>query len=606
MNPRNRLWFWAAGVAAVVVVVAVVARPWLRHNAPAVASSPADAASPTDSTPQSLPEADREHIWAIEHQGLVLKKLGFGPLKKALQDADRSALLGLFADDFRGEELGDPRSIGLATDAVQARREEEVEGRARRPLDRAAFADRLLSYRRRFAAPPNIDVALMTLSPETTDEGDWKGEVQVRLWGEAAPQIRMSSVPLIASKSAAAPAEVVLNLQFRIQAPTEENLAHGGWLRSCAVRQSVVEDAPSFLFQDATARRGIDASLYYDNWKRGAKPLQTSTGGVYLADFDRDGCLDMLVVDINRITLYKGLPNGNFTDVTSSVGLPALPQRSLAAAFIDLDGDGWEDLILGGAVYHNVSDGNGGRRFEDVTYQCNWRLPDDALGIAVCDYDRDGHMDFYVTRAGKLKASSWVDGTGAGGGNRLWHNTGDGFLMEDVTDRSGTSGDARSTFSAVWLDADNDGWPDLYVINEFGNGVLLLNNHDGTFREKLLADGPADFGSMGVTCGDVDNDGNIDLFVNSMYSKAGARIMSNVPDGAYPPRLMAQMRRFVKGSQMWMNHGGAQFQPKAKDYQVAAVGWAYGAALVDVDNDGWLDLYATSGFVSEDHNTPDG
>ena len=602
---RVCFWLGVAGLAVLIGAAGLVVRPWLRHDAPAAVPSAEDAAPP-DSSPRSLPEGDREHIWAIEHQGLVLKKCGFGALKKALRDADRAALLDLLAADFRGEELGNPREVALDADYLQARREEEADGQPRRPLGREEFVGRLLDYRRRFAAPPDMDLALMTLSPEAADDGPWKGEVQLRMWGEASRKVRLSDAPPVSPKPAGARAEVILTLQFRVHRPTEDDLSHDGWLHSCAIRQTVIEEAPQFLFQDVTARRGIDAGLFYDNWTRGSQPLRTMTGGVYLTDFDRDGCLDMLVVDVNRIVLYKGRPDGTFTDVTASVGLPPRPEHRLAAAFIDLDGDGWEDLILGGNVFHNVSDGKGGRRFDDVTVLCNWRIPDDAIGIAVCDYDRDGRMDFYVTRPGKLKASSWVDGTGGGAGNQLWHNTGQGFRMEDVTQQSGTGGDHRSTFSAVWLDADNDGWPDLYVINEFGSGVLLLNNHDGTFREKLLADGPADFGSMGVTCGDVDNDGNIDLYVNSMYSKAGSRIMANVPDGAYPPKLMAQMRRFVTGSQLWMNKGNTQFEPKAKDYKVAAVGWAYGAALVDLDNDGWLDLYATAGFVSEDRTTPDG
>src|SRR5207248_4063644 len=169
-----------------------------------------------------------------------------------------------------------------------------------------------------------------------------------------------------------------------------------------------------------------------------------------------------------------------------------------------------------------------------------------------------------------------------------------------------TAGGRRTTFSAVWFDADNDGWPDLHVINEFGTGVLLMNKGDGTFREVALGEGPNDFGSMGVTCGDIDNDGNIDLYIANMYSKAGTRIIGNVLPDTYPPDVMAKMRQFVAGSQLWRNQGireegvirqgsgvrKPEFEPLGKEYGVAAVGWAYGAALVDLDNDGWLDLYA--------------
>ena len=179
------------------------------------------------------------------------------------------------------------------------------------------------------------------------------------------------------------------------------------------------------------------------------------------------------------------------------------------------------------------------------------------------------------------------------------------WRFRNVTEKSRTGAGNRSTFSAVWLDANNDGWPDLYVINEFGNGVLLINNQDGTFREQLMAQG-GDFGSMGVTCGSIENDDNIDIYCANMYSKAGSRVIGNVEPGTYPDDIMDKIRSFVKGSQLWKNRGGAKFEPMAQKYQINSVGWAYGPALVDLDNDGFLDLYATAGFVSQSRTEPDG
>jgi hypothetical protein len=400
----------------------------------------------------------------------------------------------------------------------------------------------------------------------------------------------------------------MLYLQYRLPCPTEETLKKGHWLRSCTILQSQEAQAARILMREVTAQRGIEARRFYDSWTCAeGKPIQPITGGVYSCDYDRDGILDLLITDVNGCVLYKGKPGGKFEDVTSRVGLPdGVPLQSTVealAAFADLDGDGWEDLILGNHFYRNEN----GHRFTEVTWQTNFRLPSDASGIALADFDRDGRIDLYVTRGslGK-KVDSWLEGrNGNSTGNYLMRNLGN-WRFQDVTAASGTDGDRRSTFSAVWFDADNDGWPDLYVINEFGNGVLFYNEGNGHFREHPLVQGAGDFGSMGVTCGDIDNDGRVDLYVANMYSKAGNRIIGNIRPDAYSPEVMARLRSLVAGSQLYLNRNGSRFEPVGPKYQVSAIGWAYGAALVDFDNDGWLDLYATCGFVSKSRSEPDG
>ena len=111
---------------------------------------------------------------------------------------------------------------------------------------------------------------------------------------------------------------------------------------------------------------------------------------------------------------------------------------------------------------------------------------------------------------------------------------------------------------------------------------------------------------MGATAGDIDNDGNIDIYCGNMYSKAGSRVMSNLRSNAYPPEIMTRMRRFVAGSQLHRNLGNLQFEQVGPKWQIAGVGWAYAPALVDLDNDGFLDLFASCGYVSRDRSEPDG
>src|SRR4029078_9809277 len=152
---------------------------------------------------------------------------------------------------------------------------------------------------------------------------------------------------------------------------------------------------------------------------------------------------------------------------------------------------------------------------------------DSTIGIIPADSDRDGKLDLYVTRTARPRTGAWAEGTSSDSeGNLLFRNLGD-WKFQNVTRASGTWGGGRSTFTAAWLDANNDGWPDLYVGNEFGDGQLLVNNGDGTFTGRAMADRASDFGTMGLAAGDVDNDGNIDVYSANMYSKAGTRVIGN-------------------------------------------------------------------------------
>jgi hypothetical protein len=552
------------------------------------------ATKPPSAAALELDPAQREYLWEIEHHGLVLGKYGFKRIKEALAQGDANALRNLLAADFTGAMYQDAQEVRLQTDFVNVARHKDA-GKPRKVLTGPEFVEQLLSFRRPFTKPPKVQTNLMKLAPVEVGNLDsplWQGSCLLRMWGEV---------------QAGQPSEVTLTLEYRVPRPTEENLARNGWLHTAALAQSVVGQSNRFLLREVTRERGIDPSQFQDNWLLpNVRERKPNTGGVYLCDFDRDGILDLLVTDTHGYFLYKGLPGGKFTDVTEDMGLPRkamdlLPCTTLAA-FVDLDGDGWEDLILGNRIYRNMQ----GKRFVDYTFRTNLRLPLDANGIALADYDRDSNVDLYITRASPSKKDSWLGGKrGDKQGNQLWRNLGN-WRFQDVTEATGTAGGSRSTFSAVWLDVNNDGWPDLYVINEFGNGVLLLNQGNGTFRERQLAEGPNDFGSMGVTCGDIDNDGNIDLYIGNMYSKAGARVMSNLKPDTYAPEVMAKMRQFVAGSQLWHNRGNLQFDKLGEKCQVAAVGWAYGAALVDLDNDGFLDLYATAGFMSQSRDDPDG
>jgi hypothetical protein len=555
--------------------------------------SPRDEAVPEPAPPplKGMDEEQRQFLWQIEHHGNILNRIGFPALAGALRKGDEGALAGMLASDFRGAFPHRPREVSVDTEFLKVVRQTDAGG----PpvgLDGREFVAKLMEYRGFFKhSVHGGKIALMKLRPTREDNLDspWEGTGQLRLWGE---------------RQAGQPGEVVVYLRYQTVRPTREAMANGRWLLRCAITQSQVGWSRHFLMREVAAERGLEPHRLQDNWV--VHQNTPATGGVFLCDYDRDGFLDLLVTDVNGYFLYKGLPGGRFRNVTAEVSLPEIipeaSSRALVAAWVDLDGDGWEDLLLGPYVFRNLQ----GQRFQNVTPLCNLSLAASTGGLAVADFDGDGRMDVYAFQTGVGKADSWLGGkAGRGTINRLWRNKGN-WRFDDVTAASGTGGDERSTFTALWLDADNDGKPDLYVPNEFGDGVLYLNQGNGTFRPRSLTNGPCDFGTMGATCGDIDNDGNIDLYCGNMYSKAGSRVIGNVRPGTYPEDVMAKIRTFVKGSEVHLNRGGLRFEQKGQEWQVADAGWSYGPALVDLDNDGWLDIHATCGYISRSRAEPDG
>ena len=325
------------------------------------------------------------------------------------------------------------------------------------------------------------------------------------------------------------------------------------------------------------------------------------TGGVFLADFNQDGHLDLLLTDVSGHQLYRGEGSGRFSDVTAEMGIdPKAP--GIRAIFADFDGDGFEDLLLGEIIYRN----DAGKKFvvlepgRDTTLKL-----EQCTAYSVVDFDRDGKLDLYAVGLPQPMARhvGWL-GDNDIDRNQLWRNTGD-WKFQDVTKASGSKGNGAWTFAAVWFDANQDGWPDMMTACELGMNAFLINNGDGTFREVKLPEGFGGF-SMGITVGDFDNDGRPDPYVANMYSKAGERIVANLRTDAYDPRIDAKIRDFVTGSELYHNTGKGTFRRLGRTIGVADVGWAYGPSYVDLNNDGLLDLYAPVGFQSVTTNRPDG
>lgn len=565
---------------------------------PAAQASVTEIASVKDDKMLSL--AQRKFLWDVEHLAFVVEEQVFRPLADSLAGARWEGIRELCHADFTGDWPATIEYEEFASDAVIVRRAAfsgagKSPARTKIPAD--GFVKGLQEYRSMFGDDPKScrsSLGLVRFGPTNRERFDdpWRSTWKLRMAGQRQGR----------------PVEVVVQLSLEMDAPSEDMGRRRGWLRSVTLDSVQVCESDRTLMRDITAASGIDTSTMHDNWKSGN--FKINTGGVFLSDFNGDGADDALVLnEATGATLYRGDGRGKFVDVTDEAGLPRHdPDQahfSAASCWADFDSDADEDLILFDRLWENLGNGT----FRDVSAQSNLLLGP-AAGYALADYDRDGLVDLYVCHSDqymvgqrRLERTAWVDG-GSGIDNVLWYNRGN-WQFEDVTWQTKTGGGGLSCFAAVWFDANGDARPDLLAINEFGKNALLIQQPDGVFTG---GDIDPIFGglSMGVTTGDVDDDGNTDVYVANMFSKAGNRIFANVDPVGYPAELLAKVRDSTTGSKLYRSLGNGDFEVVKGSDDVAQVGWAYGTNFADFDADGRLDIYATAGFRSIQRGKPDG
>ena len=179
--------------------------------------------------------------------------------------------------------------------------------------------------------------------------------------------------------------------------------------------------------------------------------------------------------------------------------------------------------------------------------------------------------------------------------------------FSNITETSGADGGHRNSFAAACLFFDDDHLPDVYVANDFGTNVMLRNNGDGTFDDISKQTGLADYAtSMGVAAGDINNDGQPELYVANMYSKMGRRIIDHVNADDYIPGIYEQIKGACAGNRLYCRQADGAYKDLSDELGVNGIGWAFAPAMVDLNNDGLLDMYATTGFMSFDREKPDG
>ncbi len=311
------------------------------------------------------------------------------------------------------------------------------------------------------------------------------------------------------------------------------------------------------------------------------------SGGVAAGDYDRDGWIDLYVVrgDVAPNLLFRNRGDGTFDEVGEAAGVRLPLGIGAGPTFADVDGDGWLDLLVLGmtgtppALFHNRGDGT----FADVTATSGLDLPGQSFSAAFGDYDRDGDLDLAVSRWGNTGLPPAAPGS-------LWRNDGAGKFT-DVSQAAGLPLFFSRTdpvlvilgitlsFTPNFVDVDHDGWLDLLVAGDFGASTVLRNQGDGTFADQTTAV-ISDENGMGAAIGDVDNDGDLDWFVSSIWDPNG------VVEGHWG----------TTGNRLYRNDGAGVFSDATDAAGVRVGYWGWGSTLLDLDNDGDLDLFHTNGW----------
>ncbi len=359
-------------------------------------------------------------------------------------------------------------------------------------------------------------------------------------------------------------------------------------------------------FVDIGTSAGLVQPVIYGGAERKDYILETVGCGCAFIDYDNDGWIDVFVLSGTQVAgppagasnrLYKNNRDGTFTDVTEKAGL-RWTGWACAVCTGDYNNDGFEDMLVtywgGFILYRNNGDGT----FTDVTAESGF-VPDKTRWYSGCsfvDYNLDGHLDLFlasylqfdfkgVPKPGESSNCNWK-GIPVNCGPRglppgtfsLFRNNGKG-QFEDVSEAAGikktTTGYGMTVAAA---DFDHDGWPDIYVACDSTSSLLFMNNRDGTFREEGLMRGVAlnedgtEQAGMGIGVGDYSLSGSLDIFKTHFADD------TNI---------------------LYRNDGKGNFDDRTAAAGLAVetrfIGW--GAGIVDLDNDGWPDLFLVTGTV---------
>lgn len=379
----------------------------------------------------------------------------------------------------------------------------------------------------------------------------------------------------------------------------------------------IYADAQSFTFADVTHDAGI--RFQHSIGARTSLLPEDMGSGASFADIDNDGDLDLYIVNIPGAfkdisskktkniptnVLYRNNGDGTFTNITKSANVGDIGY-GMGSVFADYNGDGYLDLYVTNYGENVLYRNNGDSTFTDVTKTAGVGCTLWSTGAAFADYDGDDDLDLYVCNYVEYDLEKLQDknvGTNQAGlygpsalnptvfeaqDNVLYQNKGDGTFT-DVTTETGVAASGGRSMQVIFSDFDNDNNVDLYIANDTSENHIYRNDGNGSFTDVSAESWAADFrGSMGLTGGDYDFDGDIDLFITHWIDQENALYRNTMMEENTTNRI-----RFVDESYISM----------LAEISIKEIGW--GTALFDFDNDGDLDIFVANGSTFQSLDEP--